>query len=265
MSCGLGLSFFPKQYKSPTGLERAGCPIRLKELNNASKVSPTKLKGAQVSRENYIRRRVATIKQVKSCLPKDMQLKNNTCNNHYAYGPVFGTAKGPKYGGKGCINVYYANGGSGSDVTKWKRLYGGPRVLFSTSNCAYGCCGKVGKNGLTKGCISLKVKKNNTFVTTFVTTVVGGIKVGDMIWDGTNLNNTPPIDPYDAVVHRVDAGQTHYYIKCKNKNSYMSKIIGGVTTAPVNTPLDVYRKGPLNNWKLVGKINKYQVEAVIPY
>lgn len=103
------------------------CNIRLMELNNASKPSPTKLVGSQIARENYIRRRVATLA---------------TDKKSYSYGPLFGNKQGPKYGGD-CKNIYYANHGSSSDVTAWKRLYGGPRILFSSSKCQYGCEGVV--------------------------------------------------------------------------------------------------------------------------
>lgn len=108
------------------------CKIRLMELNNASKPSPTKLDGSQVARENYIRRRVATLKPDKK---------------GYSYGPLFGLKQTPKYGGE-CKNIYYANHGSSSDVTKWKRLYGGPRILFSNSACQYGCGKLIGSTGL---------------------------------------------------------------------------------------------------------------------
>jgi hypothetical protein len=124
-----------------------GCSIRLRELNNAKKPSPTKLRGSQVSRENYIRRRVAVVKQIKNCLPDDKQPKNSGCNKEYAYGPIFGIAKKPRFGG-GCNNIYSSNGGSSSDVTKWRRLYGGSRQLFNTSSCKYGCKQKVRGTGL---------------------------------------------------------------------------------------------------------------------
>ena len=42
------------KYKSPTGLQTKGCPLRLMELNSASKPSPTRLTGAQVARENNL-------------------------------------------------------------------------------------------------------------------------------------------------------------------------------------------------------------------
>ncbi len=253
MPCGLGLSFFPNQYKSPTGLERAGCPIRLKELNNASKVSPTKLQGAQVARENYIRRRVATIVQVKKCLPEDKRFKGEECNTTYAYGPVFGIAQGPKYGGRngkgckggGCLNVYYANGGSGSDVTKWKRLYGGPRVLFNTSNCLYGCCGKAGPTGLGKGCYCYALKVSSDV----------SLRRGDALWPAMK-NNTPPIDLFDAIVLNSTADNI-VEVRCKNKNSFMSHIFADDQYS--SKPIQVYRKNKLNNWHLVGVINHRRI------
>lgn len=124
-----------------------GCGIRLRELNSAKKPAPTKLKGSQVARENYIRRRVAVIKQIKNCLPKDERYKEEECNETYAYGPVFGIAKNPRYGGR-CHNIYSANSGTGADVVQWRRLYGGSRQLFNTASCKFGCDKKVTGNGL---------------------------------------------------------------------------------------------------------------------
>ena len=242
----LGLSIFPGQYKSTTGLQRAGCPIRLKELNNANKVSPTKLQGAQVARENYIRRRVATIKQTKPCLK--LKKSPNCDETQYAYGPVFGLKRGPRYGGRntakgckggGCVNVYYANGGSGNDVIMWKRLYGGSRTLFSTSNCAYGCCGTVGPEGLGEGCACYSVP---------ATTTLNGkqLAVGDVLWPANSFN-TPPIDLYDAVFTKTSNGTL--ILRCKNTNSYMSKVIKNKP----NTLFYVYRQGRLKNWTPLGK------------
>ena len=57
--------------------------------------------------------------------------------------------KKPRYGGK-CNNIYSANGGSGSDVTKWRRLYGGSRQLFNTKSCKYACDQKITGAGLLK-------------------------------------------------------------------------------------------------------------------
>ena len=237
MSCGLGLSFFPNQFKSPTGLMRAGCPIRLKELNSAGKVAPTKLQGSQVARENYIRRRVAKIVQVKDCLPGgndpkvNKRFKGEECNEYYAYGPIFGLAQAPRYGGD-CMKVYYANGGSSSDVTKWKRLYGGSRALFSTSNCKYGCCSKVGVNGLEEECVCYDAAGVST-----------QLRIGDVLWVA-EADNTPPLDLYDAVVTQYNGVLS---IRCKGQYSFMSNII----QYQPGTPLYVYRKDQLNNWHLV--------------
>ena len=126
-----------------------GCGIRLRELNSARKPAPTKLQGSQVARENNIRRRVAVIKQIKNCMPDGQKFKGEECNEVYAYGPVFGLAKKPRYGGK-CNNIYSANGGSSSDVTKWRRLYGGSRQLFNTKSCKYACDQKITGLGLLK-------------------------------------------------------------------------------------------------------------------
>ena len=242
----LGLSIFPGQYKSSTGLQRAGCPIRLKELNNADKVAPTKLQGSQVARENYIRRRVATIKQTKPCL--ELKKTPNCNETEYAYGPVFGLKRGPRYGGRdaakgckggGCINVYYANAGAGEDVVMWKRLYGGSRTLFSTSNCAYGCCGKVDTAGLQQGCVCYSTT-NGTLLTGAQPTV------GDVLWP-TNNFNSPPIDLYDAIFVTKKDGTL--VLRCKNTNSYMSKLI----SAKPNTVFNIFRQGQLKNWTPVGK------------
>ena len=127
-----------------------GCGVRLRELNSARKPSPTKLQGSQVARENNIRRRVAVIKQIKNCMPDGQKFKGEECNEFYAYGPVFGLAKKPRYGGKCNNNIYSANGGSSSDVTKWRRLYGGSRQLFNTKSCKYACDQKITDAGLLK-------------------------------------------------------------------------------------------------------------------
>ena len=235
-SC-LGLSLFATQYKSPTGLERRGCPIRLKELNNAKKPSPTKLKGAQVARENYIRRRVATIKKSAPCFPNK---KNPDCGGPYEYGPVFGIKKGPKFGGRGgeCSNIYYANSGSGADIVQWKRLYGGSRTLFSTSACKYGCCKEIGNNGFKKGCVCYTISS---------TDITPELKIGDVLWSGKN-GNTPPIDLYDAIV--VSTSSLKYTVRCKSKFSFMSnKLAHGPVEATV------YRRNTLNAWSKIANIS----------
>ena len=61
-----------------------GCLMRLQELSNKSKPAPTRLEGAQVARENLIRRRVAKISKK---------------GDNWSYGPLFGLAKKPYHGG----------------------------------------------------------------------------------------------------------------------------------------------------------------------
>ena len=141
MDCCLSFSV-PGRLGTKGSKTNNGCGVRLRELNSAKKPSPTKLQGSQVARENYIRRRVAVIKQIKNCLSDDQRFKGEECNETYAYGPVFGFAKNPKRGGK-CNNVYSANGGSGSDVIQWRRLYGGSRQLFNTASCKYACSDQI--------------------------------------------------------------------------------------------------------------------------
>jgi hypothetical protein len=80
-----------------------------------SKISHTRVKGSYNALGNHIRRRVTGIFKP---------------NGKKGYGPIFGIKKTPFYGG--VKNIHYANSGASSDVTTWKRLYGGPRVLFST-------------------------------------------------------------------------------------------------------------------------------------
>lgn len=272
-SCGLTL--FPGGYKSATGLQQKGCPIRLKELNNAQKPAPTKLKGSQVARENYIRRRVAVIKQIKDCLPKDKRLKNGQCNETYAYGPVFGIARGPKFGGKdaskgcsggGCNNIYYANGGSGSDVVQWKRLYGGSRTLFSTKKCEYGCCGKIGPDGkgVNKGCICFK--KNYLVENGFV------LEINDRLWPAPGQGYNPVPNLYDAVVTskaipqlgpgfpRLDQND----IKTQEPNGVMATILrkGSDFNGPYGPKINVFRRNKFTNqWHLAGQIRLYGIDG----
>ena len=82
---------------------------------------------------------------------------------------------------------------------------------------------------------------------------------GDALWPADNFANTPPIDLFDAVV--LDSAGSALYVRCKNKNSYMSKIFA--SDSPNAVPdltvpkLAVYRKDNLNNWSRVGFITKY--------
>ena len=139
MPCYGSLKIYPGQYKSPTGMQMKGCPIRLKEINNQRNPAPTRLVGAQVAMGNLIRRRVSAMKTPNKCFG----YKGEQCNPNIAYGPVFGLRQAPRFGSRcgdrGFRNIYYANHGDSSDVTMWKRLYGGPRQLFSTRTCSWGC------------------------------------------------------------------------------------------------------------------------------
>jgi hypothetical protein len=109
-----------------------GCPIRLRELNTARKRGPTSLQGGAISNGNAIRRRVAHV----------TYKKDGVDTRKPSYGPLFGFKKNPHLGGK-CADkaLHSANSGNSSDVIYWKKLYGGPRPLFSTASCDYGCCG----------------------------------------------------------------------------------------------------------------------------
>jgi hypothetical protein len=99
------------------------CPIRLMELNKNKKPGPNNVTGSQSAMENAIRRRV-------------------TGNISKGYGPIFGI-KGQTVGK--CKNIYNSNSGDSSDVTAWKRIYGGTTKVINTSKCTYGC-----KNTLLK-------------------------------------------------------------------------------------------------------------------
>ena len=120
-------------YKSTTGLQTfKGCPIRLRELNTSRNKGPTSMQGGSISNGNAIRRRVARISY------------NNSRGEPVkaSYGPLFGLKKTPLLGGN-CTDksLHSANAGNSSDVIFWKKLYGGPRTLFSTKRCSFGCNG----------------------------------------------------------------------------------------------------------------------------
>lgn len=154
MPCRGDLKMYPGQWKSPTGMQKKGCPIRLKEINNQRNTAPTRLVGAQVAMGNLIRRRVSAMKSPSKCFG----YKGEQCNPDIAYGPVFGLRQSPRWGcrGGGLRNIYYANRGDSSDVTMWKRLYGGRRQLFSTKACFSNCSGSVNCTGRCKQCTSCK-------------------------------------------------------------------------------------------------------------
>ena len=239
MPCCGGLQIYPGQYKSPTGMQMKGCPIRLKEMNNQRNPAPTRLVGAQVAMGNSIRRRVSAMKTPDQCFG----YKGEQCNPNIAYGPVFGLRQAPRFGSRcgdgGFRNIYYANHGDSSDVTMWKRLYGGPRQLFSTSACEFGCCSnKLANRPAPRAYYNNKreygkLRECNTYY------VTGNVQTGDALWID---NNTTP-DFYAATVKKGGAKPCVNIIRTSRMRGYFSK---------PNRSLVVYRRDPLNQWKLVG-------------
>ena len=237
MPCCGGLVIYPGQYKSPTGMEMDGCPIRLKEISQQRNPAPTRLVGAQVAMGNSVRRRVGTMKATSECFG----FKGEQCNPNLAYGPVFGLRQAPRFGSRcdegGFRNIYSANRGDSSDVTMWKRLYGGPRQLFSTRACSYGCCGNEPKNRNAplsyyggKSHTSGHLKNCSTF------TVNGDVRVGDAVWKDDNT--TPNF--YQAVSRKHN---TVNVIATSLMRNYLRK---------TNSGLVVYRRDKLNQWRRVG-------------
>ena len=124
------------------GMKFYKCSTRLNQLNQASKPNPVKVKGAQVSLENRIRRRVAPIK-------KSYQITNPDGTKgkwvKQEYGPLFGGNKQLIDGScdgssqaKG-RSGYASNLGTNEDVVFFKRVYGGVRRLGNcdpSGNCA---------------------------------------------------------------------------------------------------------------------------------
>jgi hypothetical protein len=103
---------------------RKKCSFRLLELNQAQKPGPTNLKGAEVSLGNSIRRRVGNKRQ---------QYKGKEVT---VQPPLFGLRKQPRVGGNCDDNlVYRANAGTGTDVARWRTLYGGAINTFNSKNC----------------------------------------------------------------------------------------------------------------------------------
>ena len=243
MPCCGGLLIYPGQYKSPTGMEMDGCPIRLKEINQQRNPAPTRLVGAEVARGNLIRRRVGTMKATSECFG----YKGEQCNPDLAYGPVFGLRQAPRFGSRcgdrGFRNIYSANHGDSSDVTMWKRLYGGPRQLFSTKACAFGCCGNITAN---RDVLNINDSRGVYFGGARVGpqhlgnclrySVTGDVRAGDVVWKDDNT--TPNF--YQAV-SRV-SGRVWVI-----RSSSMRKYFAG----PGRT-LNVYRRNLLNQWLKVG-------------
>lgn len=106
----------------------SNCVLRLNQKSVQSSPGPTTMKGGAVALDNAIRRRVGRVTRHSA--------KNGATES---YGPLFGLNKGKL--GSACVNknIKTANGGSGSDVTYWKRVYGRSLNLFSSSGCNYGC------------------------------------------------------------------------------------------------------------------------------
>ena len=242
MPCCGGLRIYPGQYKSPTGLEMEGCPIRLKEINNQKNPAPTRLVGAEVARGNSVRRRVGTMKAPTSCLG----YKGEQCNPNLAYGPVFGFRQAPRFGSRcgngGFRNIYSANHGDSSDVTKWRRLYGGSRQLFSTKQCRFGCCPANGNaNGTLPSGRKVPLKQrlqwNKDCGGCLRYAVSGGVRKGDAVWkaDGTTPNFFQVVGIDNNVVQVTGKGSA--------MASYM-KHPGG--------SLSIWRRDALKQWRPAG-------------
>ena len=112
-------------------------PGRLRRLNLQNKPSPTREYGSLGARENYIRRRTAA--RIRKPTAKCYNYKGEQCNQYIAYGPRFGLRKRPTVcccpdGDPKCQHTksswFRSNGGSGSDVTFWKRISAGPANLM---------------------------------------------------------------------------------------------------------------------------------------
>jgi hypothetical protein len=115
---------------------------RLSYLNRQQKPAPTRNYGSEDARARLLRRRVGKINM------RSLDLYGNVVNSDkYGYGPLFGLRKGigKTWLSDGqCKYIYTANNGSGSDVTYWKRVYGGSMNIVTTggggaNSCAYGC------------------------------------------------------------------------------------------------------------------------------
>ena len=108
---------------------------RLSYLNRQTKPSPTRNYGSEDARCRAIRRRVARVKT-----PSKDQYGNDV---NYGYGPLFGLRKGvgSTWLANGqCKYIFSANGGAGSDVAYWKRVYGGSMNLVTTGNGGANSC-----------------------------------------------------------------------------------------------------------------------------
>jgi hypothetical protein len=118
---------------------------RLSYLQRQTKPMPTRNYGSEDARSRAIRRRVARIKT-----PSTDQYGNPV---KYGYGPLFGLRKGVGNtwlpSGQ-CKYVFSANGGSGADVTYWKRVMGGSMNIVTSGsgdangNCSFVACNNAG-------------------------------------------------------------------------------------------------------------------------
>ena len=110
---------------------------RLSYLQRQTKPMPTRNYGSEDARSRSIRRRVTKIKIIPS---RDQH--GNTVN--YGYGPLFGLRKGVGntwLPNGHCKYVFSANGGTGGDVTYWKRVMGGSMNIVTSGGD--GRCGLV--------------------------------------------------------------------------------------------------------------------------
>jgi len=110
---------------------------RLSYLQRQTKPAPTRNYGSEDARARSIRRRVARIKT------RSLDQYGNVVDK--GYGPLFGLRKGVGNtwlpNGQ-CKYIFSANGGSGSDVAYWKRVYGGSMNIVTTGGgpCSFVAC-----------------------------------------------------------------------------------------------------------------------------
>lgn len=121
-------------------------PGRLRKLSEVQiQPGPTRNYGSEGARVNSIRRRVLRVNRKYN----NGDIQGNRKQTE-GYGPLFGTAEKPSIfnnctgcGGvdNGSTKFYYRqNGGTGSDVSYWKRVMGGSTNLFPTSNVNSASC-----------------------------------------------------------------------------------------------------------------------------
>ena len=111
---------------------------RLSYLNRQSKPAPTRNYGSEDARARLIRRRVARI------TTRSLDQYGNPVN--FGYGPLFGLRKGigrTWLPNGQCRYIFSANGGDSSDVSYWKRVYGGSMNIVTTGGGGAESCGLV--------------------------------------------------------------------------------------------------------------------------